>query len=180
MRFALAITCFPAKIRWFLVPVMTMGILIRLSGMTLPRLHSNWRKRLCPAYRCAAPEGGQAFASPHGIDCLCSGQVPRGTLGSVWPMDQEVPQPDHSWALIWPIAWRVCRGCCRRCMPADSASNDLIGRSWLTLPGVSGPGSLPHGDSFEMLLPPYEVFVMCIWGAVTYTLSNFGCQPSLL
>ena len=59
---------------------------------------------------------------------------------------------------IWPIAWRVCRGACHRCMPADSASNDLIGRPWLTLTAVSGPSSLPHGDGFEMLFPPYAVF----------------------
>ena len=73
-------------------------------------------------------------------------------------MDHEVPQPDHSWGPIWLIAWRVYRGCCHRCMPADSASNDLIGRPWLTLTAVSGPSSLPHGDGFEMLFPPYAVF----------------------
>ena len=37
-------------------------------------------KRLCPACKCAAPEGGQAFASPHGIVCLCWGQIPGARL----------------------------------------------------------------------------------------------------
>ena len=180
MRFALVIICSPAKMQWYLARAMTTGILIRPSGMTLPKRPLSWPKRLCRACKCAAPEDGRAFVSPHGIVCLCWGQIPRDTLGSVWPMDHEAPRPDHSWGLIWPIAWRVCRGCCRRYMPADSASDDSINRSWLNLTKVSGPGSIPQRDGFEMLLSPFAVLVICICGAATYIMSSFGCQPPLL
>ena len=160
MRFALAITCSPAKIQWFLAPAMTMGILIRPSGMALLKRPSSWHDRLCPASQCTAPEGGQVFAWLHGIACPCWGQIQRGTLGSAWPMDHEAPRPDHSWGHTWRIAWRVCRGCCRRFLPTDFEWDDSIDSSLLNFSKVSGQFAVTHKECFMILLPSSTVLVV--------------------